>query len=236
MKDWWNMQKKASEILNEIQHDILSLKKTVELLNFQYSMILERLNSINNKIGAGNLGELKKKPESIAVKFPSGIGGTVTSPESPPIAMPIVTDRETSSPISARRKQIPKQEFDFNETVYDDAELGDGMEEVIENKTSIEKIQTIPVTQILYTPLGKPMTLAKVEVINPKGKIVQKTRTNSAGRWQALLEPGVYQTHIVRRYNETSFDFTQDIKIGEVLGSQVEILAPEEYQKKGKAK
>ena len=118
------------------------------------------------------------------------------------------------------------------------AELGDGMEDIapeqMENKSSGGA--NVPVTQILYTPLGKPMTLANIEVIDPKGNIVQKTRTNSAGRWQALLTPGVYQTHITRRYNNKIIDFTQDIKIGPTSGGQLEILAPEEYQKKGKSK
>jgi len=230
------MEKKASDTLAEIQGDIKSLKKTVELLNFQYSMVLERLNSINSKIDTGNFGGKGGEPFSLQSNFG---GGTVTSPESPPMATaPVINSSNinngeplsipTASIIPAR-KTVANSQFDFEETVM-------GGDEVIEDKTSLpEKVNNVPITQILYSPLGKAMTLATVEVIDPKGKIVAKTRTNSSGRWQALVAPGTYQTHVVRRYDNNLVDFTQDIKIGP-SANQLEIVAPEEYQKTVKEK
>lgn len=69
-------------------------------------------------------------------------------------------------------------------------------------ETIIGVVKPVPVQQKVIYPDGKNVILANVEIFDLNGKIVKKTKTNSAGKWNAVLVAGKYKVHVSK--NATS--------------------------------
>ncbi len=66
---------------------------------------------------------------------------------------------------------------------------------VQERKTPIQQ-------RILYKD-GKPVTLAKIEVLDAAGHVIWGGKTNNMGKWNQLLVPGTYTINVLRKGTAT---------------------------------
>ena len=55
------------------------------------------------------------------------------------------------------------------------------------------------ISQVLMRE-DQPLFLANVEVLDQEGVLINKTRTNTKGRWLMALAPGDYQVHVLKRF------------------------------------
>lgn len=198
---------KASELLLKISLDVGKIKEMVKLQGYQYNLILKRLNELEN------LGQ--KKPPPIN----SG-GATVKATESIPLGTLSVPKED----IKVENKSISQ--------VLKPAEPNK-IVEVDDKKYSFDDrmSQKVPITQLVYTENGKPVAIAAVELIDENGNIFEKLKTNSVGRWSALVYPGKYKVHLTRKYGTYLIEFEQEFEV--TSGStQIEILPPEQYRRK----
>lgn len=207
-------EKTNSELLLEIRTDVDRIKKSIELLNFQYSVILNRLNAIAD----GTAIPVKPNPAEKTY-------GSVTSVENPP---PV----EQLQGADRSRRNASGQKFDFN----DPPARPKDNEDVVEDRTPVvpeHSARQVPVTQVLYTAQGKPMTLANIDIKDDKNNLIKKVRTNNVGRWNTLIPEGKYTLFVTRRYNDEVVEFKQEVSI-EYTGKPVNLSPPEEYTRKTK--
>jgi hypothetical protein len=221
---------KASELLAQLALDITQMKEMLKLQSYQYNLILKRL----NELGV-NKGE-KSQPKM----NPSSGGATAKALEQVPIGgFNLVQEQKqeekkekekvfqtiikTKHAIKPQVQDQPKDNYTFDESEFKTTSKAE--QEVFGPKAKV------PVTQLVYTSAGKPVSIAMVELINEKGETVQKVKTNSVGRWSALIDPGKYTIHLTRRYDTEVIDYQQSFEIAAGT-KQIEIPAPEAYRKK----
>lgn len=78
-----------------------------------------------------------------------------------------------------------------------------------------EHVANASITQRLVDKAGKVLFLAEVEVMDPDGITVVKTRTNGVGKWSASLAPNTYKV-VMRKRDKNSkqlLEATQNIII-----------------------
>ncbi len=223
---------KATELLAKISTDMTQVKEMLKLQGYQYTLILKKLNE---------LGTTSKVEPPQAPSIPVNIGGSVKALEKTPIggfSVPVESKVAPESPKEkifqttiqvdrdARRNRKPiknepatieeEQAYNFNTT---------------ENAEQEGVKQKVPVTQIVYTSTGKPVSIAMVELKNESGEVLQKIKTNSVGRWSALVDPGKYIVHLTRRYDTETINYEQVFEVSAGT-KQIEIPAPEAYRRK----
>lgn len=185
------MERKASEVLLELEKKVDQILQYLKNIDFNNKLILERLN--------------KAPVEPAAAPKP------VTSP--PQRKMPSV--ESVSSPgktvLVSKPPVKPPAEYEFHEV---DEEGNPQIQEELQPKTGRRDIRTpikqgqkTQVQQKIIYPDGKNVILANVEifttVLDARGKLEKTavgkpTRTNSAGKWLAALDPGRYTIRIFK--------------------------------------
>lgn len=224
----YNIYKELMEMSNEIS----SIKKLVELQGFQYTLLLSKLNELAKN----------QSPQKEVYQRPQ-MGGSVTSPDSPPIAsIPTENIYGPAKDVTVHkvgRKEVKRDvreltEDNFDEEVVTSAPVIDKHEEKFEEEE--DNGNKVPITQLIYIPEdmkdgGKPITLASVEIKKENGKVVQKVKTNSVGRWQALLSPGKYFARVIRKYNDQIIDFEQMFQV-DTSNKPIEVKPPDKYRRK----
>jgi len=226
------IETKASEMLSQILAEVQSTKALIKLQNFQYTLILKKLNDL----GRNTVGQ--------DIPTPITPGGMVKAVEQPP-PLPVVTGTvpqqkraeitpqepkifETTVKIDPAKRSRVGQQPNVNSKDYD---FGSKPEEFTTIDATNESFAQVPVTQVIYTSGGKPVAQAMVEIKTPDGNTVNNVKTNSGGRWQALLVPGKYVTHVLRKYNTETIEFEQPFEIGP-SSKQIEVPAPPAFRKR----
>lgn len=86
----------------------------------------------------------------------------------------------------------------------------------ITNTTNRNNSNTISVIQRIVDKNGKSVFLAEIDIINPKTlEVVQKLKTNGAGKWMTSLPVGEYTVMVKKRdpISKEKVEITQSIKI-----------------------
>ena len=163
------MEKKASEILLELEQKIDLMLGYLKTGDLNYKLIIARLdklaslvnqntssqqygNAVRTAVGQTNVGEHKLVLKPAAVEFHE-------------------VDEENNSVI--------------NEELQPQAGRRD-------LRTPGQTKKKTQVQQKIAYPDGKVVILANIEIFDSNKKLVKQTRTNSAGKWNASLEPGKY--------------------------------------------
>lgn len=185
-------EKKASEILLEVDGRLKNLERQLKLQEFQLRIIIDNFNSFNKILQDNNLPTVETpKPQPIITEvksnqnikqvaqdndynFKSEVKTTSTAPPTPPKEKPV-----------AKPKPEPK-----------------------------EKILTVPVTQVLNYKNGDPVIAGNIVIKNSKGLLVKVTNTNTVGRWQCFLPQGNYTVFAKGTSStEETVDFFQTFEI-----------------------
>lgn len=56
----------------------------------------------------------------------------------------------------------------------------------------------VPIIQRITDGTGKDLFMAEITVIDDNSKVILKTKTNTAGKWQAYLKPGNYTVNMIK--------------------------------------
>lgn len=67
----------------------------------------------------------------------------------------------------------------------------------VDNEPKLDR-RKVTVHQNVYYPNGKPAPLAKIKVLDASKQPLKETKTNSAGKWTVVLDPGNYFIHITK--------------------------------------
>lgn len=80
-------------------------------------------------------------------------------------------------------------------------------------KKKLEKSKSgkINVTQVVFDQNDGRLLWALVEIFTPDGKLIEKTKTNSGGRWMKELLPGEYNIKISKPHPEINMEYKINI-------------------------
>jgi hypothetical protein len=170
-----NEERKATEVLIDIESEVKKLSQTMSSLMLAQTLSLDKLNRVYNYISGleRELEEEKKLQLGQAQQASANI--PIQSPTNPPIEM------ETDPKGVRRTSRQP-------EAPPADAPMA----------ASQPGEKKIPVIQRVTDHSGKDLFMADVRVMNEGKEIVAKVKTNSVGKWQALMAPGKYDVHILK--------------------------------------
>lgn len=170
-----NEPRKASDILVSLENQVNQLLQLVRSQDLNIKILSNKLNVLLN--GGATISE-----EYVAV--------TPTIKISTENQIPMET-----SPKGFRRVSRPE--------TYANTPIIPPSEPVFQDYTppasqpTVTQVNVkIPVSQKILSEEGKALFLTDVEIINSEGKVEYKTRTNSAGTWNAVLSPGSYKVHL----------------------------------------
>ena len=166
------VDRKATDILLDIEKKIdliLGYQKTNDL---NQKLLLDRL----NKVVAG-LEQVRLPVKNPIVNNPSSFV--------PPITKPLM----------AKPIQVGVEDFDEQGRQQIEVELQPktGRRDI---RVPTQPGKKVAVQQKISYPDGRSVILATVEIADMSQNIVKKTRTNSAGKWNATLDPGKYIIHV----------------------------------------
>jgi hypothetical protein len=160
------MEKKASEILLELEQKIDLMLGYLKTSDLNYKLIIARLDKLASLIN-----------------------------QTPSVSLPQTKILENK--LIAKPAVVEFQEVDENNSLIINEELQPqvGRRDLRTQGQSIKKIQ---VQQKITYSDGKVVILANVEIFDSSNNLVKKTRTNSAGKWIANLDPGPYLIKIYK--------------------------------------
>jgi hypothetical protein len=83
------------------------------------------------------------------------------------------------------------------------------------NSEDFGSVKKTPVIQRVSDSNGKDVFMAEVSILTPDGELVQKTKTNAMGKWQALLKSGDYIVNISKTdsASKRKIEITQNVNI-----------------------
>ncbi len=170
--------RKISDVLLSLEEKVLLLIKTVAA------------NDMNNKLILSSLNKLLATPMVAA----STIGGTM-----PSVAADIDSIREFSKPPLLEVNQnpiMPKRQMIIQSEKSPPKETAQLISKPAPQIAQSNKPK-IPVGQRLTDTNGKDLFMADVLITNMEtGEVVNKSKTNAVGKWQAYLSIGKYSIHI----------------------------------------
>lgn len=170
-------ERKATDILLDIEKTlnlVLGYQKTNDL---NQKLLLNRLNKIVTGLENKSAAPVKRQPS---------VEAFVTVPTPP------------SKTLVAKPMQVTNAE-DFDEEGKPQIEVE------LQPKTGRRDIRMptqqgkkVAVQQRIHYPDGKNVILASIEITDAAKNVIKKTRTNSAGKWNATLDPGRYFIHVTK--------------------------------------
>ena len=162
------MEKKASELLLELEQKIDLILGYLKTSDLNYKLIIARLD-----------------------KLASSINQPIATTPVKPSMVPTV-------PQLTPRIAVPEfQEVDENNLPIINEEL-QPQSGRRDQRTPGQNKKKTQVQQKISYPDGKVVILANVEISDGAGQVVKQTRTNHAGKWSAALEPGKYLVKIYK--------------------------------------
>lgn len=167
-------ERKATDILLNIEQDILIIKKNLENTNFSQSLLLKKIDQLNKLLVAfqeSKPAPISKKVGSVEAYIPT------ISKKSSQSASPVEPTKQILQNDPIRQDKKPESERKKNK-------VGSPTAEILAKKISVQQ-------GILY-PNGKNAILVNIEIIDEEGNLVKKTKTGPMGKWNAQLLPGKY--------------------------------------------
>lgn len=168
-------QRKASDVLLAIEDKVNTLLQSMSVYNLNMKLILDRVNKVYNYI---NELEAQAGMEAPAPQ-PTDKDVVKTSAEH------VIT--EDANPAGTARRTARAESY---ATAMPQPPMQDAQRNQTEKK--------VPVMQRLTNDKGKDLFNAQVEILNEKRELLQTTKTNATGKWQAHLKPGKYNVHVVK--------------------------------------
>jgi hypothetical protein len=172
-------ERKASDVL-------LSVEKEVK----QHTQLLRNIDMLLKNL-ANRISLLEKKP---------------TSPTTPQVAsvQPIIPGLKPGVVFKNGKlvKESQEEEFQFEEVL--EVETNPiGQRRTARTDNQPVEVRKTPVQQRILYKDGKPVTLARVEVLDLKGNVVYGYKTNNMGKWAQPFAPGNYTVNISRKGTST---------------------------------
>lgn len=186
--------RKASEVLLSLEEKINMLLKIMSSYDMSSKITLDRVNkmylyieSLKNETEQENQAQ-HNESSTIDVSSATAI---------PMSESPVISKRSMRSEESLAAIQPASQDLQPTPQKRSDSE------------------RKVPVMQRVSDQTGKDMFMAEVSIFDGDNKLVLKTKTNAAGKWQAYLKPAKYSVNIVKTDTETKkrFETLQDINV-----------------------
>ena len=192
-------QRKATEILLDIESRVSRIEGEIKLYNAGQALILKKLNEALSL----------REPETEAKK-------TLPVPSvQPPIE--VETNFQNGKRIGRDTEtKATNADITFKEFLVQKAQAQEQ-----QKKASHPSGKKLPVVQKIQDTNGKDIFMANIVIAMPDGTQVFSTKTNAMGKWQAQLQPGTYQMRIGKTENSTGkrIDITTPIIIPDADGA-----------------
>lgn len=109
----------------------------------------------------------------------------------------VQTEMPANKPLMAKPAQMASEDINEYGEVQKEVELQPKIGRR-DQRIPTQDGKKIAVQQKIVYPDGKNVIIATVEIYNMSNVLVKRTRTNSAGKWNATLDPGKYLIHITK--------------------------------------
>ena len=117
------------------------------------------------------------------------------------------------------QKNIVIEPEKFISEINPDENIGQRRVARVPNQPGVENIllsnKKVPIIQRVTDNTGKDLFMAEVRILDTNKELISKTKTTTAGKWQAHLQPGKYFINIVKNDSKSSskFDSLQEVTI-----------------------
>jgi hypothetical protein len=169
------VERKATEVLIDIENEVKKLSQTMSSLMLAQTLSLDKLNRVYNYISNLEKEIEEEKKLQLGQAQQANHNQSIQSPTTPPMEM------ETNPKGTRRTSRQP--DAPSSEAPMAVSQPGE---------------KKIPVVQRVTDHTGKDLFMADVKIMNENKEIVSKVKTNSVGKWQALIAPGRYDVHILK--------------------------------------
>jgi|ERR1700722_3598683 len=177
--------RKASEVVVSIEDKVNTIIQSMSVYNMNIKLILDRVNKIYNYIEQGNA----QAPET-----------QVVGPTVPPTPQ---SDKEIVQTSAEHVLTVAEEPSSLRRTARSESYTSPKPEPPIQDihrksdqPGSSEK--KVPVVQRITDSKGKDLFMAYVSIMNDQKEVIQKTKTNANGKWQAHLKPGKYFVEVMK--------------------------------------
>jgi len=201
-------EKKASEILLEVQQTVSNVETLLRLYEFQQKLILDKLNKVITYLDSKGV-----VPHMEQTSIPDFVG-----------------KQEDQESFADKKKRLMSLENTKQSSLLSQNDANILASGEVDMKP---KPKNILISQRLVSYDGTPIEGAYITIRNVKDKIVKTTRANANGKWQQALPPGKYTLMITGKANGIDIDFTQNFDLPE-SSLPLELPSPQIYKKKTK--
>jgi len=218
-------ERKASEILFDLEQRFANLENSHKLIEFQLKIIIDNFNKFFKSIEAKPVDNIivpKIEPEKKDIIL------------EPPKAETLIEKKnrlmktQRTNPLPDL-KQPERTEYNFNVRRAGNSNISENKD--INNTTSEnDGGKRIPVTQKLILFDGDPMVSAKVTIKNDKDEVIKTAETSASGRWQVALSPGKYSINVSGKHGGSTIGFNQSFELPD-MNSPFELPSPKAYKK-----
>lgn len=177
--------KSLSVIVSEILVKLNNIEGMVRNTENNMKIMLSQVNKLSGQIN--NLPTL-----SPGIQAPT----TLIKPKLPP--GPMVSQRGSVTLPDEPGPPIPSS-YSFQDDDLEEEILHKGHRRDVRHPAAPEASNKTAVEQKVMFPDGRTVAFAQVEIKNNKGIVVKQTRTTPSGYWKALLDPGTYEIHLLKR-------------------------------------
>lgn len=212
--------RKATDILLDIESMLISLNKVLVDQSFASKLLINKLTKLvdvlenNNSIVKNTAPQVSIEAvdsesfiypttQPLVEENPIGIRRT-----SRPDVYNIDAEKADNTSFLMKPESKPERNQDVKDIVFDPSNVKEPKE-----KKSKSRIGGISVYQRVIDSDGKSVFMANVEFYQ-KDELIHKTRTNGAGKWMASLATGKYKVVISKRSsNKDIKEFVQNINV-----------------------
>ncbi len=189
-------QRKASDVLLELETEVKSLKSILNLQDHLLKTILGNCNKTNAMLGALIDAQPLTAEQRAVIReqFQPAASEAIMIPQGFPVEIEKVFKGErriTRAPNEPSTK-ASNADIEFKDYM---AQKKKPPQTEFRPKAAAQQVKSekkIPVTQRVQDNNKKDMFMAEVNLLSPQGELVLKTKTNAMGKWQAQLAPGNY--------------------------------------------
>lgn len=185
------MERKATDVILDIEKKLDLLLEYYKTADFNQKLILSKLAALEKSIlNVPVLPPIVKSSATVeAFTAPSFVEAKL--PTSPPSRKILVaTPVNNIGQASFDEQGEPEVLLDLKPSKRRD------QRPAVSITPPASTAKTTSVQQRIAYPDGKNVILANVEIFDLSGQLVKKTKTNSAGKWSAVLAAGTFKIHI----------------------------------------
>lgn len=201
------VERKASEILLEVEQRLKAIETLLKLQEFQNRLIIDNF----NKLLRQNL------QQDIRVATQADIMPALPQAAENPNNSKKLMKIDFSSPVPSNLKPLL-------DTDLKSIDINDGV-------SMLNPEIKIPVTQKIIMFDGNPMSQAKITIKDDKKNFVKRVDSSMNGRWQVVLPPGKYSAHICGKHLGNTLEATQPFEVP-IMSSPLELPPPQAFKRK----